>query len=284
MKKLIRDSVFETNSSSCHSLSIGGKAGLDVVYDTISPNELGNIILTGGQYGRSFYKTNDPMEKANYLAVATLYGYNKKDLIECIKEHTQCENVILEVSDEYSSSSWSYIDHESTGNTPDKEDMKEFIFSKNSWLYIAHDEASPPIDFYKNDVYNEDGSIEKLKQPYELVVYNKDGDEIDELNFKSSEKITTDVVRTQFSELRPRFVNGENKFEVNSDSWSGQNTYFTFFHMDGNYLYFGKEMSYSNIPDHIRKLPWRKQDEWTDREKLKKENHIKLKYKIIEHD
>ena len=45
--KLIRNSVFETNSSSCHSISIGKSD----VYDSVTPDEDGIIRIKPMEFG-----------------------------------------------------------------------------------------------------------------------------------------------------------------------------------------------------------------------------------------
>lgn len=61
--KNIRNKVFETNSSSTHSISIS--ANSKGLYDTIVP-ENKVITLSGGKFGWEWSKFNDLLTKADY--------------------------------------------------------------------------------------------------------------------------------------------------------------------------------------------------------------------------
>jgi hypothetical protein len=158
MKKLIRTGVFETNSSSCHSVSIADSTK-QFVLDAIYPDKDGIVRLTGGNYGRYFYKTNEAFEKANYAAQEL---GSCQTLIELIKEHTGAYDVLIDNSE-------GYIDHESVGLVKeDKEFLKNFIFNKNSWLFLAHDEATPDPTFYVVSEFKDDIEIAP-KFKYKLI-------------------------------------------------------------------------------------------------------------------
>lgn len=62
----IRKSVFETNSSSSHSIHIDTSTELN---DFIIPNDDGNVVLNGGEFGWEYIRFNDALTKANYCAV-----------------------------------------------------------------------------------------------------------------------------------------------------------------------------------------------------------------------
>lgn len=134
MKKF-RNNVFETNSSSTHSITIGKNCLLD---DTIEVNGDGEIILYGGEFGWGIEEYNDALIKANYCAIDQQDNdENIEMLIRVIKNFTSCKNVIIEI--DYNS----YIDHQSYG-TSDKafesdETLTEFLFSSNSYLYTDND-------------------------------------------------------------------------------------------------------------------------------------------------
>jgi hypothetical protein len=141
----IRSKVFETNSSSTHSISISSVS--DGILDTILPNSKGVIILTGGQFGWEVEEYNDALTKANYCAVDCCEQSNdelKLFLIEVIKEHTGAKEVIFNMSNSnFEDDNFSYIDHQSVGTTKyafeNKETLKQFIFNRNSWLYTDND-------------------------------------------------------------------------------------------------------------------------------------------------
>lgn len=148
-KKLVRKHCFETNSSSSHSISLAGE-DKQFVLDTIYPNQKGQIFLNGGEFGWEWFKHNDSETKANYAAVDFDGDETLTEmLVEVIKEQTGATEVIFNFGKEYSSSNWSYIDHDSTGLVPrTKETLKDFIFNKNSWLFGGNDNSTPDPTFY----------------------------------------------------------------------------------------------------------------------------------------
>lgn len=146
MKKLIRKGVFETNSSSCHSLSIDNNAD---VLDTLYPNEEGNIILEGGEFGCEIKNYNDAYTKANYALLIAIRNYFDGD-IEYLNDNVKYQmlkDVIetqtggkLKLNIEKLSNS--YIDHQSSDNNEmfhNEEHLKMFIFNPKSVLYIDND-------------------------------------------------------------------------------------------------------------------------------------------------
>lgn len=158
-KTLIRSGVFETNSSSCHSVSIADETK-EFVLDTLYPNEEGVIILRGGEYGWEWFKHNDAETKANYAAQSL--GPHSV-LIDVIKEQTGAIEVIIDTEG-------GYIDHDSYGLIPTiKEDLRSFIFNKNSWLFGGNDNSSADPTFYVVPEYKDGNIIEPIYK-YELKV------------------------------------------------------------------------------------------------------------------
>ena len=140
--KQIRSNVFETNSSSSHSICVAwDKEG---IIDTIAPDKDGVIVLSGGTFGRETEIYYDAITKANYCAV----DYHDDPtmlqmLIEVIKEHTGASEVRLHITTDYRSANFSYIDHQSQGTCnnflDDKESLKSFIFNPASYLQTCND-------------------------------------------------------------------------------------------------------------------------------------------------
>lgn len=138
----IREKVFETNSSSTHSITIASNSS--GIYNTITPDK-GVVTLTGGEFGWEWKKYNDPLTKANYAAV---YAQNNSiklnTLINVIKEHTGAKEVALDVK--------GYIDHDSISkadpafDTPAK--LKDWLFNSESWLFTGNDNETEPPNFY----------------------------------------------------------------------------------------------------------------------------------------
>lgn len=147
IKKLIRKGVFETNSSSCHSLSIDNNAD---VLDTLYPNENGNIILKGGKFGWEEENYNDAKTKANYallIAIGSYFDDNDIEYLENNVKYQMLKKVIEEQTGgklelDIKSLSYSYIDHQSSDNDEmfnSEEHLKMFIFNPKSVLYTDND-------------------------------------------------------------------------------------------------------------------------------------------------
>ena len=102
MTSNIRQNVFETNSSSTHSVSLemnGGKLN-----DTIVPDENGNIVLSGGDFSHTELYITDALRKANFVAVYNaVYGDEKlKDrLVKVLKEITGAKEIIFDITMSY---------------------------------------------------------------------------------------------------------------------------------------------------------------------------------------
>lgn len=133
----IRHGVFETNSSSSHSISISLDS--DCLMYTMIPDEDGNIVLGGGDFGWEIESYNDAWTKANYCAVDNRNNDDKLEMLkEVVKEQTGAKDVLITFDDtDYG------IDHNSIQTSYDafasKEILRQFIFNKNSILYTDND-------------------------------------------------------------------------------------------------------------------------------------------------
>lgn len=154
--KNIRKKVFETNSSSTHSISIS--ADSDGMLESLFVDSEGVVTITGRDFGWEWKRYNDAKTKASYAAVDR--GCDKM-LEEVIKEHTGAKRV------DFVGINNCYIDHESVGTSHEafvnKETLKNWLFNPKSWLFTGNDNSSAPPNFY--DVNEED-----KKYKYELVV------------------------------------------------------------------------------------------------------------------
>lgn len=141
MKTIIRKNVFETNSSSTHSVSISN--GTDV-YETIIPDSNGIITIYPREFGWGYEEYTDPETKLAYLL--QYYTLKGSDFIETVKEvvieHTGASDVVLGQQDD----EWwpdGYIDHQSTdcldGEIETTEDIRNFVFNPSSVLVIDND-------------------------------------------------------------------------------------------------------------------------------------------------
>lgn len=140
--KTIRQRVFETNSSSTHSICIVEECELN---DTIQKDSNGDIELEGGEFGWEEASYRDALTKANYMAqyVDGWCGDKKEEftsiLIEVIRKQTGCRDVIFGNLDS------GYIDHQSVEDQQyhdlfeDPELLRKFIFSKQNILHTDND-------------------------------------------------------------------------------------------------------------------------------------------------
>jgi len=136
--KNIRRGVFETNSSSTHSVTI---SGFDLMLDvSLVPDINGNIIIQGKEFGWKWEKFNDAYSKASYCFLN--FKERREELKEIIKKQTGANNVIFDEHD-------GYIDHVGEHCSIEKiEDFHFFIFNKNSWLFLGNDNEYAPNEFY----------------------------------------------------------------------------------------------------------------------------------------
>ena len=164
MKKLIRKGVFETNSSSSHSIALATE-DKEFVLDTIYPNQDGVVIINGDEYGWEWFKHNDSETKASYAAQSFANNdFQLDELKEVIKEQTGATEVIFNGLND------GYIDHDSYGIVPTgKSELRNFIFNKNSWLFGGNDNSSPDPTFYHVPEIR-DGKVIVPVYKYELSV------------------------------------------------------------------------------------------------------------------
>lgn len=187
--KNIRHSVFETNSSSTHSVSIASDS--DGILESLYPNEKGILLLKGGEFGWEWEKYNDAETKANYCAV---FAKDSEELTELlhnvIKEHTGAKEV--KFLDE---GNIGYIDHQSNfGEGGDAlkvfdspETLKNFIFNPRSWLFTGNDNDMDPPNFYDVD--------ENIKYVSQLEIEGMS------LVYKFTSKPTEDELQKQIENL-----------------------------------------------------------------------------------
>jgi hypothetical protein len=146
--KNIRLNVFETNSSSTHSITIS--AASRGMYDTL-PVEDGEVVLSGGEFGWEWNKYNDALTKANYAMVfSENHPAGRKMLADVIKKQTGAKTVL------FKDNNYSYIDHQSGPGEggegvkafESEENLRDFIFSLDSWLFTGNDNEDAPSNFY----------------------------------------------------------------------------------------------------------------------------------------
>lgn len=171
--KNIRRSVFETNSSSTHSISVSSDS--DGLLQTLPVAPDGTITLGFGQFGWEWEKYNDAWTKANYAAISAVCALSpdkKEMLINVIKDHTGAKEVVFYNDDQYN-----YIDHQSLdGNTlkeafSNETSLKNWLFNPKSWLFLGNDNESYPPNFFDepNKLYHYKITLENCYQSAKLT-------------------------------------------------------------------------------------------------------------------
>lgn len=145
-RRKVRQGVFETNSSSTHSISIASYSEGDLM-DTLPLDEYGNVVLNGGEFGWEVEDYRDALTKANYVAIYIQQWApsDQKDgfmklFTGVLREQTSCNKVVFNFD-----GNWSYIDHQSVEDGQmdwlfeSSETLREFIFNPKSTLHTDND-------------------------------------------------------------------------------------------------------------------------------------------------
>jgi len=153
MTKHIRGGVFETNSSSSHSLVL---ARTDNILDVpFSPAimERGVVDIQTGEYGWNVETFTHTMDKLSYLYTDAMGGSMDTDtpdpenndklkmIVDAVKEHTGCDVNFVVEDDFYP---FGYIDHQSVGECDEVwdagvEGVKRFVFNPDSYFMTDND-------------------------------------------------------------------------------------------------------------------------------------------------
>ena len=168
MKRQIRSSVFETNSSSTHSIAISK-----------APATIGKSIgFNIGEFGWE----NDCVNTADYLYTAILYIYSRdvaEEKIEHLKRILDKHNVLYKFEEpEYETSRWGaylkygYIDHgaectEFVEAVLNDEDMLMRYLFGNSFVYTGNDnqdDCPSGCNIAEEYVYVEDDNGDYVEQ------------------------------------------------------------------------------------------------------------------------
>lgn len=144
--KLIRTNVFETNSSSTHSLSVDWNAD----YTSITPESDGMINVWSYDFGWDRETFSEPMYKLSYVMIYLrdwtrhlsddIRSEYETKLTEMVCEHTGAIGIAM-------TSPEGYIDHQSVECHDldylfqDMAEMKAFIFGRNSYLETGNDNS-----------------------------------------------------------------------------------------------------------------------------------------------
>lgn len=154
--KIERHKVFETNSSSSHSISIDSTT---MMLDTsLTPDSDGQLTIAGESFGWEWARYNDAKTKAQYCFADSYGNESRMDMLkEVLMEQTQAKEIIFptEAHNEWGGPGGASVDHESAGTSSEafesKETLRDFIFNMNSILFTGNDNGSAPINFYVGD-------------------------------------------------------------------------------------------------------------------------------------
>lgn len=156
----IRNNVFETNSSSSHSIILRFPQKDKLLLEPLVPNKKGQIILNGGNFASIEFDVHSMMSKLNMIAVYITVT-NDKDLKnrfeKVVKEYSGASEIIYNIrmsatDDNPTNSYWSpqimrahnyYYDNETDEETDElieeiiknEESLKTFLFSKNAFIF-----------------------------------------------------------------------------------------------------------------------------------------------------
>ena len=163
----VRKNVFETNSSSTHSLVISKK---DREYDYCLPVEDdGTLVVTFGEFGWGPEVLAQPIEKLTYLVTdrCNLYDLSEEDphegeeLQEFIKSDENIQEIIevvksccpdvqdirFELCDSWDP--FGYVDHQSQGTSYESGlSIEEIIFSNKVIILIDNDNSCNFEEYY----------------------------------------------------------------------------------------------------------------------------------------
>jgi len=145
----IRRGVFETNSSSTHSITLS--CG-DIVQDKLHVNDRNECIIYTGEFGWEVEAYHDAATKASYaLTHAVNLGNSVKtaELLYMLRQAIERgigDDVDIIFDADPTSNEWGsngYIDHQSFGVAEDAfrsvNTLHRFIFDRNSVLYTDND-------------------------------------------------------------------------------------------------------------------------------------------------
>lgn len=138
----IRNGVFETNSSSVHSITLTGNSG-----ERDLPAGLNEVLyIQQNEFGWGYDVLKSPLEKLTYVFTALDTVYNSPIFLKWLKELVyEKSGVILDFSNYVQSG---YIDHQSIGlldkwvladEETFKENITKLIYSDNYIIEISND-------------------------------------------------------------------------------------------------------------------------------------------------
>ena len=156
----IRQGIFETNSSSSHSFSMGpeGRFGAKLVMDK---NGVINV-SSDSWYDLTEEKSNDPEVKLSYLlSFAWSISYDGEDMWERYRDFIYQVVMDFTGATKINFTPEELVDHQSTDiidprDLMNPEFIKEFVFNEGTWIYTLWDSSCPEKDFWEgtNETHN----------------------------------------------------------------------------------------------------------------------------------
>lgn len=127
----IRRNVFETNSSSMHSLSVIGSDRMSTL-----ESKDGIVVVSEGEFGWGYDALTTPKQKLSYLVTEYSGEEEMIDVIkEAVKDYTGLSLAVYEND--------GYIDHQSRGMISeyitDKQSIIDLVFNDKNVIVIDND-------------------------------------------------------------------------------------------------------------------------------------------------
>lgn len=155
MKTQIRQSVFETNSSSSHSLTVATFTEGDIL-DTLYPNNEGVIVVVPDEFGWEWQDYSDPQTKLSYCAIYARDWVGEDTekylgILTTVIQQQVGKDVVVQYPLEKDKNDYygnGYIDHQSVECRDldylfqDPEKLRQFIFNPKSTLSTGNDNNS----------------------------------------------------------------------------------------------------------------------------------------------
>lgn len=160
MQQHIRLNVFETNSSSSHSLTVTAGDLVETPFD-VDTLRRGVVEVGMSEYGWEWQRYYTARNKLSYLLTQVLRyhgnvptGTNAGVTKELCEEHDELAMMVRVVKDytgcdlHFVADSSGYIDHESAGEGMElfrsEDQLKQFLFSASSFVQTGNDNEGPP--------------------------------------------------------------------------------------------------------------------------------------------
>lgn len=191
MKEIIkiRQGIFETNSSSSHSFSMGPEGR----FDDVLPISSDGVIDVPSDSWYDGGKTNNPIHKLSYLlsfiwSIEDEWEKDRDFVYKVILDFTGASKINFIPSEQVDHQSLDIIDPR---DIKDPEFIKEFVFNSGTWLYLNWDSYDPEPGFYEDP--------EKDKKPFYIIRFDSINEELI-VHYRDLDKYT-DVIDKFLSEF-----------------------------------------------------------------------------------